>query len=147
MAEPAVGMSKDKVPPVFGVTVAAGTVLDVVCYNGDGVGRVAEHVLEEGADDGFHAGGEDDDRDVLRERPFVEGFEARVEFDVLDEEADAFVVGCLGVECYLGVLQRMVDEIPSYFDGSHHFVEAIAEVLLVVEDVLVALLAHLLAEA
>lgn len=51
--------------------------------------------MQQGADDGFHAGGEDDDGDVLGERPFVEGLETGVEFDVLDQESYAFVVGCL----------------------------------------------------
>lgn len=51
---------------------------------------VAEEVLEEGADDGHHAGGEDDDGDLVLERPVVEGGEAGVEFDVLAEDGDGF---------------------------------------------------------
>lgn len=35
----------------------------------------------------------------------------------------------------------------SYIYRCHHFVEAVAEVLFVAEDILIALLAHLLAKA
>ena len=49
----------------------------------------ADHVGEEGADDGDHARGEDDDGDIVGDGPVEEGGEARVELYVRNEEADA----------------------------------------------------------
>ena len=69
----------------------APVLLDVhlVTYNLDFVCRGADEVCEERADEGFHAGGDDDYGDGFGAAPFVEGFEARVEDDVFAEEGDA----------------------------------------------------------
>lgn len=67
--------------------------LDVVGDDLDVRRGGADEVGEQSADDGLHAGGDDDDGDVLRTAPGVEGGEAGVEFDVFAEELDAFGEG------------------------------------------------------
>jgi len=63
----------------------------------------ADELLQNAADDGRHAGGDDDGGDVVRQRPLEVLVEVRVEGDVLDEVVDALGEGA--------------------GDGVHHFAE------------------------
>ena len=88
---------------------------------------LAQQMLQQRADDGDHPRRQHDDRDLVLERPVVEGGEARVERDFLTEDVDAFREG----------------EAPAV----DHFAEAVAEGDFVVEHVEVALAAFGVAEA
>lgn len=86
---------KDNLPAAGLVDAAAlGAGRDVVADNLHVPAR-AEHLVEQGADDGLHAAAEDDDGDVVRLRPAVKVLEARVELDVGEEQPQALVKGRL----------------------------------------------------
>ena len=53
----------------------------------------ADELLQNAADDGRHAGGDDDGGDVVRQRPLEVLVEVRVEGDVLDQVVDALGEG------------------------------------------------------
>ena len=53
----------------------------------------ADELLQDAADDGCHAGGDDDGGNVVRQRPLEVLVEVRVEGDVLDQVVDALGEG------------------------------------------------------
>ncbi|KAB8342797.1 hypothetical protein FH972_022395 [Carpinus fangiana] len=101
--------------------------LDVVGDDLDLLVVRPNEVLQQRLDDGHHAARDDDDGDVLLQRPLEEGLEAGVELDVLDERRDTLIVRCR--------------------DAVHHLLEGVTEVNAAFECGFVACHALLLAEA
>jgi len=90
-------------PTTLLINTLVATRHSLVADNIDLVTVRADELLQDAADDGRHAGGDDDGGDVVRQRPLEVLVEVRVEGDVLDEVVDALWEGA--------------------GDGVHHFAE------------------------
>lgn len=89
-------------PSTLAVDILAIPAGNIVRHNGQVFGRlVTEEPFEEGADDGLHAGGKDDDGDVVLLGPVVELLEEGVQLHVLQEGFDALVVRGLDARKHL----------------------------------------------
>ena len=88
---------------------------------------LAEQMAQQRPNDGLHTAAEDHNGDIVCAGPRVEGLEAGIEDNVLEEQADALVVRGL--------------------DALHHLEERVAEVAPSEQHVGVALLAQLDSEA
>lgn len=53
----------------------------------------ADQILQDRANDWYHARAQNDDRNILLDSPEEEVFKAGIEFDILNEQPDALVVG------------------------------------------------------
>jgi len=90
-------------PTALLINLLIATGHSLVANNIDLVAVRADELLQNAADDGCHAGRDDDGGDVMRQRPLEVLVEVRVEGDVLDEVVDALWEGA--------------------GDGVHHFAE------------------------
>lgn len=64
-------------------------------------GLVAEELLEQRTNDGLHAGGQNDDRNIVVTGPVVELLEVWVQLHVLQKRRDTLVVGGLDASEHL----------------------------------------------
>jgi hypothetical protein len=90
-------------PTALLINLLIATGHSLVANNIDLVAVRADEFLQDAADDGRHAGGDDDGGDVVCQRPLEVLVEVRVEGDVLDQVVDALGEGA--------------------GDGVHHFAE------------------------
>lgn len=97
------GASKD-IPLVVVLDLPATLAVDILTVAGhhlvaDDVkvvaGLVAEELLEQCTNDGLHAGGQDNDRNIVVTGPVVKLLEIWVQLHVLQKCSDALVVGGL----------------------------------------------------
>jgi hypothetical protein len=88
-------------PVIVVLNLPAALLIDSLVATGHGlvaddvdlVAVRANELLQDAADDGRHAGRDDDGRDVVGQRPLEVLVEVRVEGDVLDEVVDALGEG------------------------------------------------------
>lgn len=92
---------KDNVPVIVVLDLPAAFLIDGLVATGHGlvaddvnlVAVRADELLQDAADDGRHAGRDDDGRDVVGQRPLEVFVEVRVEGDVLHQVVDALREG------------------------------------------------------
>ncbi len=89
------------------VTAQTGAVLHVVADDFDVVGLGSNEMHQQRSNDGFHAGREHNDGDVVLNRPVIELFEVRIKFDGAEEQLDAFR------ERRLDTVQHLLERVPT----------------------------------
>ncbi|KFY23554.1 hypothetical protein V493_05806 [Pseudogymnoascus sp. VKM F-4281 (FW-2241)] len=118
---------EDNLPSLLLIDVLPRARSNLVTHNLHPAAILTEQLIQQGADNRGHAAAEDDNGDIARLCPVVEGAEAGVELDVREQDGDALIEGCR--------------------DGIEHLLEGGAEGDLVGEDLAVEAEAGGLSEA
>ena len=113
MSEVTLVMELD-LPPSFLFNLLRRPMRDFVAHDFDVVAFWPDEVDEQSADDGRHAGGEDDDGDAGVAGPFVEVVEVGVEFYVGAEGLDAFGEG------RFDAVHHGAEGVPATYNTSDH---------------------------